>query len=67
MKYYALKSILKSYTVLFYIVAFVFGIGCDSQSHTPSPKRLHSYKSSANTESFSESDGDDARGEVLTQ
>jgi len=47
------------------IVAFVFGIGCDLQSHTPSPKRLHSYKSSANTESFSESDGDDARGEVL--
>ncbi|KAG1973513.1 obscurin [Pimephales promelas] len=41
------------------------GKGCDLQSHTPSPKRLHSYKSSANTESFSESDGDDARGEIF--
>ncbi|XP_051759852.1 titin homolog [Ctenopharyngodon idella] len=41
------------------------GKGCDSLSHTPSPKRIHSYKSSANNESFSESDGDDDRGEIF--
>ncbi|XP_077079717.1 obscurin-like isoform X1 [Siphateles boraxobius] len=41
------------------------GKGCYSQCHTPSPKRLHSYKSSANTESFSESDGDDDKGEIF--
>ncbi|KAF4110126.1 obscurin [Onychostoma macrolepis] len=39
--------------------------GGDSQSQTPSPKRIHSYKSSANAESFSESDGDDDRGETF--
>lgn len=54
------------YLVDFCIVAFVFGIGGDSQSQTPSPKRMHSYKSSANAESFSESDGDDDRGEVAS-
>ncbi|XP_073675951.1 obscurin [Garra rufa] len=35
--------------------------GGDSQGQTPSPKRMHSYKSSANAESLSESDGDDDR------
>ncbi|XP_051524815.1 obscurin [Myxocyprinus asiaticus] len=35
------------------------------QSRTPSPKRIHSYKSSANIESFSESDGDEDRGETF--
>ncbi|XP_073766285.1 obscurin isoform X3 [Danio rerio] len=39
--------------------------GGDAKSHTPSPKRMHSYKSSANTESFSESDGDDDRRETF--
>ncbi|XP_043103008.1 obscurin [Puntigrus tetrazona] len=39
--------------------------GGDSKSQTPSPKRMHSYKSSANAESFSESDGDDDRGETF--
>ncbi|XP_067270783.1 LOW QUALITY PROTEIN: obscurin [Pseudorasbora parva] len=39
--------------------------GRDPQSHTPSPKRIHSYKSSVNTESFSESDGDDNSGEIF--
>ncbi|XP_052419981.1 obscurin [Carassius gibelio] len=39
--------------------------GGNSQSQTPSPKRIHSYKSSANAESFSESDGDDDRGETF--
>ncbi|XP_051964162.1 obscurin [Xyrauchen texanus] len=34
-------------------------------SRAPSPKRIHSYKSSANIESFSESDGDEDRGETF--
>lgn len=44
--------------------AFVYLIGSSPQSQTPSPKRIHSYKSSSNIESFSESDEDEERGEV---
>ncbi|TRY95209.1 hypothetical protein DNTS_010020, partial [Danionella cerebrum] len=39
--------------------------GDDSQKHTPSPKRMHSYKACTNNESLSESDGDDERGETF--
>ncbi|XP_073724075.1 obscurin [Misgurnus anguillicaudatus] len=39
--------------------------GASSQSQAASPKRIHSYKSSANIESFSESDGDEEGGETF--